>query len=444
METQAQVPDYMQIVAHLPPLPAHTPLSERFYGKRVAIVGNAPLSNEDREKITACDEVVRFNNIYNLGGSSGEKTTILCLTPSTCWATKNDVEKRLAYLRGLNPRPLILLCKMPERWRWKSVVEAFNDFPFGYDDVGAELGTLTTGTALLAHVAETCDNCEVHVFGFDFDAEHVRYLNADGQHYVKAGATGRELSTLSRAVEICAGKRIMNAQAFTDYRVIIPARAGSKGVPNKNILDFGGEPLLVKKVREACGIFGRERVVALVDSEEYANILAAHGFGDCVPYIDKEREDLEDITLALRRWRDFSEFYGNILLLQTTSASASSELLSQFKNRAEKYFDSERCYISVAPLEYKSSAILLASGAGETVRQMFRGAPAMTVPRQVIPKAYRFTGAATLFNAENVSRNSLFDGLTLMPILSDKIEDAVDIDSEKDLTAAKILCNVRD
>ena len=35
---------------------------------------------------------------------------------------------------------------------------------------------------------------------------------------------------------------------------IIPARAGSKGVPNKNIINLGGYPLIYYTIREASKI----------------------------------------------------------------------------------------------------------------------------------------------------------------------------------------------
>ncbi|MBE7010977.1 MAG: acylneuraminate cytidylyltransferase family protein [Ruminococcaceae bacterium] len=58
---------------------------------------------------------------------------------------------------------------------------------------------------------------------------------------------------------------------------IIPARAGSKGVPDKNIIDLCGKPLIVYAIEEALktGLF--DRVIVSTDSEKYAAIAEKAG-----------------------------------------------------------------------------------------------------------------------------------------------------------------------
>lgn len=62
----------------------------------------------------------------------------------------------------------------------------------------------------------------------------------------------------------------------------VPARAGSKGLPDKNILPIGGHPLLAYAIA-----FGRalniDRVIVSTDSERYAEIARRYG-ADC-PYL---------------------------------------------------------------------------------------------------------------------------------------------------------------
>jgi len=57
----------------------------------------------------------------------------------------------------------------------------------------------------------------------------------------------------------------------------ITARAGSKGLPNKNIIDLCGKPLMAYSIEAAVesGIF--DRVIVSTDSDKYADI--AHRFG---------------------------------------------------------------------------------------------------------------------------------------------------------------------
>ena len=64
---------------------------------------------------------------------------------------------------------------------------------------------------------------------------------------------------------------------------LIPARAGSKRVPNKNVLRIQGHPLLAYTISAALdsGVF--EKVVVSTDSDEYAQI-ALH-YGAEVPFL---------------------------------------------------------------------------------------------------------------------------------------------------------------
>ena len=64
---------------------------------------------------------------------------------------------------------------------------------------------------------------------------------------------------------------------------LIPARSGSKRVPNKNILSLGGHPMLAYTVCAAIdsGVF--DAVICATDSEQYANV--AKYYGAQVPFL---------------------------------------------------------------------------------------------------------------------------------------------------------------
>ena len=64
---------------------------------------------------------------------------------------------------------------------------------------------------------------------------------------------------------------------------IIPARSGSKGVPDKNILEVGGKPLVAYSVMAARRATGIERVIVSTDSERYAEVVRT--FGGEVPFL---------------------------------------------------------------------------------------------------------------------------------------------------------------
>lgn len=64
---------------------------------------------------------------------------------------------------------------------------------------------------------------------------------------------------------------------------LIPARAGSKGVSNKNIRDLGGYPLIAWSIMAAKKSKLIDRVIVSTDSEEYAKL--AIQFGAEAPFL---------------------------------------------------------------------------------------------------------------------------------------------------------------
>lgn len=64
---------------------------------------------------------------------------------------------------------------------------------------------------------------------------------------------------------------------------LIPARSGSKRIPNKNIKILGGHPLIAYAIKSALGSGVFSRVVVSTDSQEIADI--AKSYGAEVPFL---------------------------------------------------------------------------------------------------------------------------------------------------------------
>ena len=65
--------------------------------------------------------------------------------------------------------------------------------------------------------------------------------------------------------------------------VIIPARGGSKGIIDKNIVEVGAIPLIAYSIRTALNAKNRTRVVVTTDSEVIADV--ARSFGAETPFL---------------------------------------------------------------------------------------------------------------------------------------------------------------
>lgn len=78
------------------------------------------------------------------------------------------------------------------------------------------------------------------------------------------------------------------------------ARGGSKGLPNKNIAELGGKPLIGWAIQQALECSFIDEVIVSTDSEQIAEI--ASGFGARVPYI-RPKELALDSTPEILAWK---------------------------------------------------------------------------------------------------------------------------------------------
>lgn len=104
---------------------------------------------------------------------------------------------------------------------------------------------------------------------------------------------------------------------------LIPARAGSKRVKDKNIRLLAGHPLIAYSIRAALdsGVFAR--VVVSTDSEEYAEV--ARRYGAEVPFLRPESlagdksPDFEWVSHAINWFADSGEQFEAFSILRPTS-----------------------------------------------------------------------------------------------------------------------------
>lgn len=112
---------------------------------------------------------------------------------------------------------------------------------------------------------------------------------------------------------------------------LIPARAGSKRVPHKNVRPLAGHPMLAYAIRSAidAGVF--DAVICATDSEDYADI--ARHYGAEVPMLrpvgisgDKS-PDIEWIVWMLRALRDAGRDFEVFSILRPTSPFRSADTI---------------------------------------------------------------------------------------------------------------------
>jgi len=97
---------------------------------------------------------------------------------------------------------------------------------------------------------------------------------------------------------------------MVDIVSIIPARSGSKGVPDKNIKLLAGKPLLAYSIAAALQVKPIERIIVSTDSQRYANI--AREYGAEVPFlrpaeISSDKSTAYDFIRHALDWMDTHE-----------------------------------------------------------------------------------------------------------------------------------------
>lgn len=125
---------------------------------------------------------------------------------------------------------------------------------------------------------------------------------------------------------------------------VIPARAGSKGLPNKNITNCAGRPLIEWSISAAKNVNFIDDVLVSTDSEQIAD--TARRAGASVPFLRPNELAADDSSMldAVRHaWANHldpnGEHFDYVVLLQPTSPLRTSAHLSA---AIELYFESRQ------------------------------------------------------------------------------------------------------
>ena len=146
---------------------------------------------------------------------------------------------------------------------------------------------------------------------------------------------------------------------------IIPARSGSKGIPDKNIKKFHGKPLLAWTIIQAIKCKYKMKIIVSTDSNKYADI--AKEYGAEVPFL-RPKEISEDLSTDLEFIKYTSETlellhkYKSDIILQlrpvtpNRSVKMINNCLDTFIKNFEEY-DSLRTVIKSEKSPYKMYSI---------------------------------------------------------------------------------------
>ncbi len=190
---------------------------------------------------------------------------------------------------------------------------------------------------------------------------------------------------------------------MTERLCIIPVRAGSKGVPHKNIRDFRGQPLLAHSVQHAvaAGIF--TEVAVSSDSDTYLAIAKETGATRCIKRPDELASDLAgsmDVVLhALSECEALSaKKYTTVVLLQATSPLRQSRHIQEAVSRLED--DKLDSVLSVARAKNSPYFNLLEFDADQGTYSLSKPLCGDVKRRQDAPEVFQLNGSIYAWSRE--------------------------------------------
>jgi len=218
---------------------------------------------------------------------------------------------------------------------------------------------------------------------------------------------------------------------------VIPARAGSKAIRNKNLRDLGGRPLVSWPILVAQRVQYIDRILVSTDGAAIAEIARdneaevyqrpAPLATDTAPVIDM----LHDLTRVLV---DEGERPDIFVLLEATAPFRTPEDISKCLERmVEENLDSIATFSSAHLNPHRAWA-------------MHKGVPRPFIPdavpwkpRQQLPEAWQLTGTVYAFDPVNLPHDSpsILYGRFGAQIVDNMA--ALDIDTETDLKVANAL-----
>ena len=220
---------------------------------------------------------------------------------------------------------------------------------------------------------------------------------------------------------------------------IVPARSGSKGIPDKNIRDFCGKPLMFWTIQAALKTNYIDRVVLSSDSEKYLSL--ARGTSECSTIlrpasISGDDSSSEELVLhCLEHCPDFDWF----VLLQPTSPLRTDWHIDKcFELLSKSSFDGA---VSVSSAPFKPNHTFSIDQGSNSLRPLLDW-ESLHLPRQKLNKYYLLNGAIYICNSERFKENRKLIGPFSLPFIMDESE-AVDIDSYEDFYRAEELFSER-
>lgn len=210
--------------------------------------------------------------------------------------------------------------------------------------------------------------------------------------------------------------------------ILIPARAGSKGLPGKNVKHLEGKPLISYSIEFAKEIAGEKDVIC-ISSNDMEVLEIARGYGIGLPFIrpdylaTDEAGSYEVIMHALEYFG--IENFDAVLLLQPTSPL---RRISDYLKLESKFKTEIDMVVTVKKSKENPYFNLFEEDADGTLKKC---KSATFTRRQDCPTVYAINGSMYLMNVHSLLKTNII-GFTKIDKIEMPDELSIDIDTIQD------------
>jgi CMP-N-acetylneuraminic acid synthetase len=217
------------------------------------------------------------------------------------------------------------------------------------------------------------------------------------------------------------------------YKIVIPARGGSKRFPGKNTVNFIDKPLISHSIEYALNFFPSNSIWVNTDDDEISSIAIKSGINLTKRPIELATDTASTVDVLKYQCKEFEKMsieYDTIILLQATNPIRPQNLI---ENTIFEFEKSKRKSLA--------SFTILNKKIGNIVNNFFT--PTNYAPgqrMQDLKPDYFENGLIYI-----TSRNSILEGCIITkdvyPYIYNGIESYVDIDEPVDLIFAEFIYN---
>lgn len=216
---------------------------------------------------------------------------------------------------------------------------------------------------------------------------------------------------------------------------LIPARGGSKGIKNKNIVLLDGKPLISYTISAASRSKYIDSVIVTTDSEQIAQI--AVQYGAQVPFLrpaelaQDTSKTIDVVVHALSELAKRNDNYDAVVLLQPTQPLRNE---SDIDGAIEKFYLMQRKgLVSVSEVKDHPLLIRQIKEDGELKKILNVSS---TCRRQDMPKYYRVNGCIYINSVEEINPATSFNDNEIPYVMP--VSRSIDIDEAIDLRLAEL------